>query len=592
MGLKQREFIKLKGITICGSTSICFTKRVAHCTEESKENMPTEKLSRDKREWFNIGIARDKEGDFKGAAKAYMHALQIDPNYTDAWVNMGIVRHELGDYRAAIKAYDQALTIKPKDASVWFNLALARFALQDLKGAVNACEQARVHSPEDPDLIYTLACYCALIGATADALKYLKFAIKLEPKLVEVARQEKDFDSIRESFEFHELVGIFKRRKPKSAGEGSAVVEKKHAAMPEKNIPPIMSKVREILHREEKSIKTPTLAPPEAAKTPTPTPQPKPVPPIRSVINKEKTVNLVDPAPVAWGERKTHVRVMRQFEYIGGKVRIKINVLNLGSQGHLRLRAALDLPQSFKLLRVDPTEYARDGSAIKLGDLLPNEEKAAAWVLEPLICGKEMIGGIVSGVDADGTPFAHPMNPLEVEVRCPLFVRPEEANLPIVQRMLGDLSVHSERSYLLPKTLAPDDAFELAKMVIAERDVRFVGIFTGEATQSFDRSAVFYGITKVKQKRFVITTSVSEEDRAIRISSACDEEEACTGFLAELGARVRRELVSRGAVDSEEHVKELVCEKCGTTLPRAPIVGRDVACPECRWTWRFSDFYQ
>ncbi len=300
--------------------------------------------------------------------------------------------------------------------------------------------------------------------------------------------------------------------------------------------------------------------------------------------------NTPSPNAVQKADIETHVIIKRQYEYIAGKVRIKINVANTGSQGHLRLKVGLDLPQSFRLLRVEPAEYTRDGSTIKLGDLLPREEKSAAWVLEPLICGREKIGGTVSGVDADGTPFAAPMAPLEVEVRCPLFVLPEEANLPVVQRMLSDLPVHSDRSFLLPETLAAVDAFELAKGVIAERDLRLVGTFTGVAGQSFDQSAVFYGVTKVKQKRFVITASVSEADRAIRISSACDEEDMCTGLLAEAGASVRRALVARGAVDSEAGVVELVCEKCGATLPQAPIIGRDVICPECRWPWRVSDF--
>ncbi len=288
----------------------------------------------------------------------------------------------------------------------------------------------------------------------------------------------------------------------------------------------------------------------------------------------------------------SQIQVLRQFEYIGGKVRMKVNVTNTSSQGFHHLRMSLENPGSFRLLRVDPSNYIREGLTVQLGNLLPNEEKAVAWVLEPLICGKEQVKGTVNGMDAKDTAFTIPINPLLVEVRCPLFVRPEEANLATIQRMLGDLPVHSTRSFLLPKTLTPDDAFELAKKAIGERDVLLVGMLAGETGQPYDHSAWFYGVTKVKQKRFVITATVSEADQAIRITSACDEEDACTGFLAEAGASVRRELVSRGAVDSEEGVVELVCEKCGATLPQAPVVGRDVTCPDCRWTWRVSDFYR
>ncbi len=295
-------------------------------------------------------------------------------------------------------------------------------------------------------------------------------------------------------------------------------------------------------------------------------------------------------APVSWDFK---VIIQRQFEYVGGKVRVKAKVRNATPQGILRVRVALDVPSSFHLLRIEPNEYDHEGPTVKLNDLLPKEEKAVAWVLEPLICGTESIGGTTSGVDANGTPFAIPMAPLEIQVRCPLFARPEEVNLPTVQRMIGDLAVKSERVFYLPPGLTPSDALELAKAVISARDVHFVGTFaSSQAEGAFEESAWFYGTTKVGQKRYILTASVSEKDRAIRIFTACDDEAGCTGFLAEAGAAIRRELVQRGAVDSEEKVKELVCEKCGGNLPRAPTIGQDIQCPDCRWIWRVTDFFR
>ncbi len=288
------------------------------------------------------------------------------------------------------------------------------------------------------------------------------------------------------------------------------------------------------------------------------------------------------------------MELRRQYEYIGGKVRLKVKVMNIGKGGLLRVTCMLNIPESFKLLRVEPTDYSTEGSAIKLQDLLPKEEKSVAFVLEPMICGKEQFSGTVSGVDAMGDPFAMPITPLEVEVHCPLFVRPEEANLPLLQRMVADLPVKSERVFFLPETLAPADAFELAKSAISERDVRFVGSVARENRQAgdpFDESAWFYGLTKVEKKRYVLSAAVSEKDRVIRLATACDDEAGCTGFLAETGAAVRRELVRRGAFESEEDVIELVCEKCGASLPSAPTLGHDVRCPDCQWSWRASDFF-
>ncbi len=293
-------------------------------------------------------------------------------------------------------------------------------------------------------------------------------------------------------------------------------------------------------------------------------------------------------------EKKALTEVLRQYEYVGGKVRIKIKVINQGMSGLLRVRCMLNIPDSFRVLRVEPSDYAVEGGTVKMQDLLPKEEKAVAYVLEPMICGKEQFSGTVSGVDAAGNPFVASIAPLTVEVRCPLFANPEEANLPLVKNMALSLPVKSERVFYLPETLSPTTAFDLAKSAISERDVRFVGSVTTEDRKegdSFEESVWFYGTTKVDKKRYVLSAAVSEKDRTIRLATACDDEAGCTGFLAETGAAVRRELVRRGAYESEKTVIELVCEKCGATLPSAPTIDHDVRCPECQWSWRAKDFF-
>jgi len=63
----------------------------------------------------------------------------------------------------------------------------------------------------------------------------------------------------------------------------------------------------------------------------------------------------------------------------------------------------------------------------------------------------------------------------------------------------------------------------------------------------------------------------------------------CTGILAEMGAVVRGEHVRRGAVDSDNQLVELICEQCGATLPRAPVIGIDVPCPYCKRVWKVTD---
>ncbi len=541
--------------------------------------------------WNGLGNCYFAQADYVGALGYFEKARKLDPHNATAWYNVGVTKLGMVDRAGAIAALKRSTELYPEDADAWFNLGFAFYEQKDLAGAIDACMCALRISPNDADILYTLACYFSLRGQFSEVIYHLTRAVALKPKLAQDARQEPDFDSIRDSPKFRAILESpalvtgagAGQRAPKKRGRSSAPA----ATATTNRLPPQLGDMPD---RNAGAgpliVKTNGRALDQTAIEPVKPPPPQPeAPRDQSVIAAAKRPPHLEDRPL--------LSLLRQYEYIGGKVRVKVKVVNPGEEGLLRVILTLNIPTSFRLLRVEPLDYSHEGPVVRLHDLLPGEEKAVAYVLEPLICGKESIGGSVSGVNPKGRPFAIPMDPLEITIRCPLFARPEEANLPMVQRMLGDLPVKSDRVFYLPDTLAPSDALDITKSAISERDVRLVGTFTGTGEDgAFDESVWFYGVTKVGQKRYVLTAAVSAKDRAIRLSTACDDEAGCTGFLAEAGAAVRRELVRRGAVDSEEDVVELTCEKCGATLPCAPIVGRDVPCPECGWTWRVGDFFR
>jgi mannose-6-phosphate isomerase-like protein (cupin superfamily) len=73
-----------------------------------------------------------------------------------------------------------------------------------------AIEQARPIADANPQygsVLYNLACCEALAGRKEDAIGHLGTAIERRPSLREVAREDSDFDPIREEPGFKELVG-------------------------------------------------------------------------------------------------------------------------------------------------------------------------------------------------------------------------------------------------------------------------------------------------------------------------------------------------------------------------------------------------
>lgn len=61
--------------------------------------------------------------------------------------------------------------------------------------------------PEYPELIYNLACCESLAGRTADAVGHLRQASEMWDGCLEMAKEDSDFDPIRDDPAFKELVG-------------------------------------------------------------------------------------------------------------------------------------------------------------------------------------------------------------------------------------------------------------------------------------------------------------------------------------------------------------------------------------------------
>lgn len=77
-------------------------------------------MERDAVDWFDAGFDLHHSGDYDKAIQCYDHALEIDPEDTDAWRDKGGALAKLGRYDEAIQCYDHALEIDPEDTDAWF----------------------------------------------------------------------------------------------------------------------------------------------------------------------------------------------------------------------------------------------------------------------------------------------------------------------------------------------------------------------------------------------------------------------------------------------------------------------------------------
>ena len=64
-------------------------------------------------EYFNRGLANDKQGNWSEAISNYTNAIKINPNFAAAYFNRGNAYYNNGNYDLAISDYTKATGINP-----------------------------------------------------------------------------------------------------------------------------------------------------------------------------------------------------------------------------------------------------------------------------------------------------------------------------------------------------------------------------------------------------------------------------------------------------------------------------------------------
>jgi tetratricopeptide (TPR) repeat protein len=156
--------------------------------------------------WNNRGSALHNLGQYEAAVVSYDRALGIKPDDHKAWYNRGNVLDDLGQNEAAVASYNHALAIKPDDHYAWNNRGVALLNLGQNEAAVASYDRALEIKPDDHEAWYNKACYHALQNDPDRALSALKRVIELDPECREWAKDDTDFDPIRQDPRFQTLL--------------------------------------------------------------------------------------------------------------------------------------------------------------------------------------------------------------------------------------------------------------------------------------------------------------------------------------------------------------------------------------------------
>jgi tetratricopeptide (TPR) repeat protein len=190
--------------------------------------------------WNGLGNVYYSLQQYEHALEAYEKAIEIDPKYAFPWNGLGNVYAELGRYEEAILALQKAIELDPKDPFLWSELGIIYSFRKEYEKALLAYQNASKIKPDhgpfcssvisilkrlgrndeaiekeeharklmEKENNYARACFEAICGNPDKALLLLKVALEQKQIDIKWARQDPDFDFIRDDPRFKELVGL------------------------------------------------------------------------------------------------------------------------------------------------------------------------------------------------------------------------------------------------------------------------------------------------------------------------------------------------------------------------------------------------
>lgn len=143
---------------------------------------------------------------YQEAVAATDRVLREDPGHYPAWTVKGIALCYAGDFQTGMQCLDRALSLKPDYSYACFNKALAYELYGCYDQALHWYRETIRLEKNSVWSYYGIASIYGRRGDVPNAVSYLKQAIRLNPAAKEAARMEKDFDKVKNSPEFQELL--------------------------------------------------------------------------------------------------------------------------------------------------------------------------------------------------------------------------------------------------------------------------------------------------------------------------------------------------------------------------------------------------
>jgi len=132
--------------------------------------------------WYNnLGVLYSLTHQWKNAADAFRHALELQPEDEDALYHLGLVSCHAGDPALSIEILSRMASARPRDAQVWSDLGHALLLGTEAARAYAALQRAIELDPEVVPARQYLVQVCLTLHRFPEAVIHAKRLVELHP---------------------------------------------------------------------------------------------------------------------------------------------------------------------------------------------------------------------------------------------------------------------------------------------------------------------------------------------------------------------------------------------------------------------------
>ncbi len=240
-----------------------------------------------------------------------------------------------------------------------------------------------------------------------------------------------------------------------------------------------------------------------------------------------------------------NVEVVRDYDFIGGQLHMKVVVRNQSDMAINSVKVLLDVPSSYKTK--DPL--------INIPFIEAKNSRGVDFYLEPKECGISNIGGDVIYKTASGDKRTVHIRKKEVQIKCPLVVSCL-ATIEDIQIAIADLP-NDARAFLIAD-IDPRLAFRAGVRTIKRFEVSTVTSHEGNDTKGkYEAESWHCSEAKIGGGRIITRIYVSEANQSLEVRVWCNHPGQLTGFLAKIIELLFEEINIIRKIKSDEREKTI-----------------------------------